>query len=63
MTGPPRCGNCGRFAGVTYEWFGPSYGETIYCENCGPAAYQYDPFAAALGDMTGAEIREGFFDG
>jgi len=55
---PPRCGNCGRFGGVKYEWRGPSYCEVFYCENCGPKGYKYDPFAEALAEMSTEEIKE-----
>jgi len=51
-----RCGNCGRFAGVEYRWFGPHYGETINCEHCDSKAYEYDAFAAALADMSDEEV-------
>lgn len=54
----PRCGNCGRFAGVRYEWRGSSYSEVIDCENCGPQAFRWDPFAAAIEDMDQDEIEE-----
>jgi len=57
MTDPIRCGNCGRFADVKYEWRGPSYSEVIHCDNCGPKAYQHDPFAAALVEMDDEEIE------
>jgi len=52
-----RCGNCGRFAGVRYEWRGASYSEVIDCPNCGPAAYKYDPWAAAIEDMDSEEVK------
>jgi len=58
MTDNIRCGNCGRFAGVTYEWRGPSYSEVISCDNCDGAAYEYDPFGAALEEMSTEEIKE-----
>jgi len=57
MADPPRCGNCGRYADVKYEWFGAHYGETIACENCGPKAVRYDPFAAALAEMDDEEVK------
>lgn len=44
----PRCGNCGRFAEVQYEWRGPSYTEVVDCDNCGKKAYEYDAWAAAI---------------
>lgn len=53
-----RCGNCGRFAHVKYEWRGPSYSEVIDCENCEGRAFEYDPFAAAIEEMTDEEVRE-----
>ncbi|WP_135807320.1 hypothetical protein [Halorussus marinus] len=59
MTDRPRCGNCGRFAGVRYEWRGPSYTEVINCQTCGSKAYRYDAFAAALEDMSDEEVVSG----
>lgn len=58
MSDQIRCGNCGRFAGVTYEWRGPAYVEVIACENCDGAAYEYDPWAAAIEEMSDEEVKE-----
>lgn len=56
MPEPPRCGNCGRFGGVRYEWRGPHYGETFWCSNCEREGYEYDPWAAALAQMSDKEV-------
>lgn len=53
-----RCGNCGQFAGVTYEWRGASYTEVIDCGNCGRAGYKYDPWVAAIEEMDDEEVEE-----
>lgn len=53
----PRCGNCGRFGTVRYEWRGPSYSEVFYCRNCEGGGYEHDAFAAALVEMSDEEVR------
>lgn len=52
-----RCGNCGRFCGVRYEWRGPSYSEVANCENCGSRAYEYNAWGAALQEMSDEEVK------
>jgi hypothetical protein len=55
---PVRCGGCGRFAPVTYEWRGASYAEVIDCEHCPGGGYKYDPFYEAVAGKSEAELRE-----
>lgn len=38
-----RCGNCGAFCGVRYEWRGAIFAEVIDCSNCGDAAHWPTP--------------------
>jgi len=52
-----RCGNCGRFCDVRYEWRGPSYSEVAHCENCGQATYEYDAWGAALKEMSDEGVK------
>lgn len=58
MPEPRRCGNCGPFGSIRYEWRGASYGETFWCSNCEGVGYEYDPWAVALAKMSDEEVRQ-----